>query len=211
MEKAILGKKIGMTQVFDQNGVVTPVTVVLAGPCTVVQKKSMDKDGYDAVVVGFEETKEKNKNKPEMGLFKKANVQPKRYLREFRLADTGSLEVGGEINCTIFKEGDMVDVTGISKGHGFTGSIKRWNARRLKMSHGTGPVHRHVGSLGATSTPGRVFKNRKMAGQYGVDKTTNLNLKVVKVDQDKNVIFIKGSIPGNKNSLVSIRSAVKTQ
>ncbi len=209
MEKAILAKKIGMTQVFDQDGKVTPVTVVLAGPCTVVQKKTVDKDGYDAVVVAFMEAKEKRKNKPELGLFKKANVAPKKYLREFRLEDMSSLEVGSEINCGIFKEGDMVDVTGISKGHGFSGMIKRWNARRLRMSHGTGPVHRQVGSMGANSTPSRVFKNRRMPGQFGVDKVTNLNLKVVKVDLDKNVLLIKGSVPGNKNSLVSIRSAVK--
>jgi len=211
MEKAILGKKIGMTQVFDQNGIVTPVTVVLAGPCTIVQRKTVDKDGYDAVVVAFEEAKEKSKNKPELGLFKKVNVEPKKHLKEFRLDDFADLQVGSEINCSVFKEGDMVDVTGISKGHGFSGNIKRWNGRRLRMTHGTGPVHRQVGSVGANSTPSRVFKNHKMPGQFGVDQTTNLNLKVVKVDADKNVILVKGSIPGNKNSLVSIRSAVKAK
>ncbi|NCB48276.1 MAG: 50S ribosomal protein L3 [Clostridia bacterium] len=211
MEKAILGKKIGMTQVFDQNGIVTPVTVILAGPCTVVQKKTVDKDGYDALVVAFEEAKEKNKSKPELGLFKKTNVSPKKYLREYKLDNFAELEVGSEIKCSVFKEGDVVDVTGTSKGHGFSGNIKRWNGRRLKMTHGTGPVHRQAGPSGANSTPSRVFKNHKMPGQFGVDKTTNLNLKVVKVDEDKNVLLIQGSIPGNKNGLVSIRSAVKTQ
>ncbi len=211
MEKAILGKKIGMTQVFDQNGIVTPVTVILAGPCTVVQKKTVDKDGYNALVVAFEESKENRKNKPELGLFKKANVTPKKYLREYKLDNFDEIEVGSEIKCSVFKEGDVVDVTGTSKGHGFSGNIKRWNARRLKMTHGTGPVHREVGSTGANSSPSRVFKNHKMPGQFGVDKTTNINLKVVKVDEDKNVILVQGSIPGSKNGLVSIRSAVKTQ
>jgi large subunit ribosomal protein L3 len=211
MEKAILGKKIGMTQVFDENGRVTPVTVILAGPCTVVQKKTVDKDGYESVVVAFEDAKEKSKNKSELGLFKKANVKPKKFLKELKLDDASKLEVGNEIKCSMFKEGDMVDVTGISKGHGFSGNIKRWNAQRLKMTHGTGPVHREVGSLSANSTPSRVFKNHKMPGEFGVDQVTNLNLKVVKVDEDKNVLLIKGSIPGNKNSLVSIHSAVKTQ
>ena len=187
MEKAILGKKIGMTQVFDQNGIVTPVTVILAGPCTVVQKKTVDKDGYNALVVAFEESKENRKNKPELGLFKKANVTPKKYLREYKLDNVDEIEVGSEIKCSVFKEGDVVDVTGTSKGHGFSGNIKRWNARRLKMTHGTGPVHREVGSTGANSSPSRVFKNHKMPGQFGVDKTTNINLKVVKVDEDKNV------------------------
>jgi len=211
MEKAILGKKIGMTQVFDQNGIVTPVTVILAGPCTVVQKKTVDKDGYNALVVAFEESKENRKNKPELGLFKKANVTPKKYLKEYKLDNFDEIEVGSEIKCSVFKEGDVVDVTGTSKGHGFSGNIKRWNARRLKMTHGTGPVHREVGSTGANSSPSRVFKNHKMPGQFGVDKTTNINLKVVKVDEDKNVILVQGSIPGSKNGLVSIRSAVKTQ
>ena len=209
MEKAILGKKLGMTQVFDLDGKVTPVTVILAGPCTVVQKKTVDKDGYDAVVVGFGEAKEKSKNKPELGLFKKANVEVKKYLKEFKLNNFAELEVGNEIKCSVFNEGDLVDVTGTTKGHGFSGNIKRWNAHRLKMTHGTGPVHREVGSLSANSTPNRVFKNHKMPGQYGNEQVTKQNLKVVKVDEERNLILVKGSIPGSKDSLVSICSAKK--
>lgn len=209
MEKAILGKKLGMTQVFDLDGKVTPVTVILAGPCTVVQKKTVDKDGYDAVVVGFGEAKEKSKNKPEMGLFKKANVDVKKYLREFRLSDTSNLEVGNEIKCSVFAEGDLVDVTGTSKGHGFSGVIKRWNARRLRMSHGTGPVHREVGGLSGSSTPSRVFKNRKMPGQFGNDRVTKQNLKVVKIDEERNLMLVKGSVPGSKDGLVFICNAKK--
>ena len=209
MEKAILGKKLGMTQVFDLDGKVTPVTVILAGPCTVVQKKTVDKDGYDAVVVAFGEAKEKSKNKPELGLFKKANVEVKKYLKEFKLDNFAELEVGNEIKCSVFNEGDLVDVTGTTKGHGFSGTIKRWNAHRLKMTHGTGPVHREVGSLSANSTPSRVFKNRHMPGQYGNEQVTKQNLKVVKVDEERNLILVKGSIPGSKDGLVSICSAKK--
>ena len=209
MKKAILGKKLGMTQVFDLDGKVTPVTVILAGPCTVVQKKTVDKDGYDAVVVGFGEAKEKSKNKPELGLFKKANVEVKKYLKEFKLDNFAELQVGSEIKCNVFAEGDLVDVTGTTKGHGFSGTIKRWNAHRLKMTHGTGPVHREVGSLSANSTPSRVFKNHHMPGQYGNEQVTKQNLKVVKVDEERNLILVKGSIPGSKDSLVSICSAKK--
>ena len=209
MKKAILGKKLGMTQVFDLDGKVTPVTVILAGPCTVVQKKTVDKDGYDAVVVAFGEAKEKSKNKPELGLFKKANVEVKKYLKEFKLDNFAELEVGNEIKCSVFNEGDLVDVTGTTKGHGFSGTIKRWNAHRLKMTHGTGPVHREVGSLSANSTPSRVFKNHHMPGQYGNEQVTKQNLKVVKVDEERNLILVKGSVPGNKDGLVSICSAKK--
>ena len=209
MKKAILGKKLGMTQVFDLDGKVTPVTVILAGPCTVVQKKTVDKDGYDAVVVGFGETKEKSKNKPELGLFKKAQVEVKKYLKEFKLDNFAELQVGSEIKCNVFAEGDLVDVTGTTKGHGFSGTIKRWNAHRLKMTHGTGPVHREVGSLSANSTPSRVFKNHHMPGQYGNEQVTKQNLKVVKVDEERNLILVKGSVPGNKDGLVSICSAKK--
>lgn len=211
MEKAILGKKLGMTQVFDLDGTVTPVTVILAGPCTVVQKKTVDKDGYNALVVGFEQAKEKTKNKAEMGLFKKAKVEAKKYLKEFKLDNFDAYQVGSEIKCGTFKENDIVDVTGTTKGHGFSGNIKRWNAQRLKMTHGTGPVHREVGSLSANSTPSRVFKNHKMPGQYGNEQVTKQNLKVVKVDEERNLILVKGSIPGNKNSLVSICSAKKSK
>jgi len=209
MKKAILGKKLGMTQVFDLDGKVTPVTVILAGPCTVVQKKTVDKDGYDAVVVGFGEAKEKSKNKPELGLFKKAQVEVKKYLKEFKLDNYADLQVGSEIKCNVFAEGDLVDVTGTTKGHGFSGTIKRWNAHRLKMTHGTGPVHREVGSLSANSTPSRVFKNHHMPGQYGNEQVTKQNLKVVKVDEERNLILVKGSVPGNKDGLVSICSAKK--
>lgn len=209
MSKAILGKKLGMTQVFDLDGKVIPVTVILAGPCTVVQKKTVDKDGYNAVVVAFGETKEKLKNKPEMGLFKKANVEAKKYLRELKVDNYDELNVGSEIKCNVFAEGELVDVTGTTKGHGFSGTIKRWNARRLKMSHGTGPVHRSVGGLSANSTPSRVFKNHKMPGQFGNDRVTKQNLKVVKVDEERNLIMVKGSVPGHKDGLVSICSAKK--
>ncbi len=209
MEKAILGTKLGMTQVFDSTGKVTPVTVIEAGPCTVVQKKTVDKDGYDAVVVAFGKVRENLKNKPEMGLFKKAGVDAKRYLREFKLDGMDALQVGSEIRCSVLEEGEYVDVTGTTKGHGFSGIIKRWNARRLRMSHGTGPVHREVGGLSANSTPSRVFKNRKMPGQFGGDRVTKQNLKVVKIDEEKNVVMVKGSVPGAKGSLVIIQSAKK--
>ena len=209
MEKALLGKKLGMTQVFDKDGKVTPVTVIEAGPCTVVQKKTVDKDGYDAVVLAFGEIRENLKNKPELGLFKKAGVGAKRYLREFKLDNYSELNVGSEIACSILTEGELVDVTGTTKGHGFSGIIKRWNGRRLRMSHGTGPVHREVGGLSANSTPSRVFKNRKMPGQFGGDRVTKQNLKVVKIDAEKNVVMVKGSVPGAKGSLVIIQSAKK--
>ena len=211
MEKAILGTKLGMTQVFNNDGTVTPVTVILAGPCTVVQKKTVDKDGYDAVVVAFGETKERLKNKPQMGLFKKAKVEAKKHLREFRFADCSKYAVGDEIKCSTFVEGEFVDVTGTTKGHGFSGIIKRWNARRLRMSHGTGPVHREVGGLSANSTPSHVFKNRKMPGQFGGDQVTKQNLKVVKVDEERNLLLVKGGVPGAKNSLVVVKSAVKAK
>ena len=211
MSKAILGKKLGMTQVFDLDGRVTPVTVIEAGPCVVVQKKTLDKDGYEAVVVAFGNAKEKSKNKPELGVFKKTQVEVKKYLREINPDNYNELEVGSEIKCNVFSEGDLVDVTGTSKGHGFSGTIKRWNARRLKMSHGTGPVHRSVGGLSANSTPSRVFKNHKMPGQFGNDRVTKQNLKVVKVDEERNLIMVKGSVPGHKDGLVSIVSAKKVQ
>ena len=209
MEKALLGTKLGMTQVFDQSGKVTPVTVIEAGPCTVVQKKTVDKDGYNAVVLAFGKVRENLKNKPELGLFKKAHVEAKKYLREFQLDGYDTLEVGNEIKCSVLAEGELVDVTGTSKGHGFSGIIKRWNARRLRMSHGTGPVHREVGGLSANSTPSRVFKNRKMPGQFGGDRVTKQNLKVVKIDEEKNIVMVKGSVPGAKGSLVIMQSAKK--
>ena len=209
MKKSILGKKLGMTQVFTTSGMVIPVTVVEAGPCTVIQKKTQEKDGYEAVVVGFGEQKEKIVNKPQAGVFKKAGVSAKKYLREIQPDNYAELEVGATITCDVFSEGDLVDVTGITKGHGFTGNIKRHNAHRLKMTHGTGPVHREVGSMSANSTPSRVFKNKLMPGHYGDEQVTIQNLEIVKVDKERNVLLIKGAVPGNKNGLVTVTTAVK--
>lgn len=209
MKKAILGKKLGMTQVFTTSGMVIPVTVVEAGPCTVIQKKTQEKDGYDAVVVGFGEQKDKLVNKPQAGVFKKAGVSAKKYLREIQPDNMDELEVGSTIGCDVFSEGDIVDVMGITKGHGFTGNIKRHNAHRLKMTHGTGPVHREVGSMSANSTPSRVFKNKLMPGHYGDEQVTIQNLQIVKVDKERNVLLIKGAIPGSKNALVTVTTAVK--
>lgn len=209
MKKAILGKKLGMTQVFTPNGLVVPVTVIEAGPCYVLQKKTVEKDGYDAVQVGFGDIRESLLNKPQAGLFKKAGVEAKRYVRELKLDNSAELEVGSTISCTVFTAGDKVDVSGVSKGHGFTGNIKRWNGSRLKMSHGTGPCHRPVGSMGACSTPSRVMKNKKMPGQYGNDNTTIQNLEIVKVDEVRNVILVKGAVPGARGGLVCIKEAVK--
>lgn len=209
MNKAIIGKKLGMTQVFTPNGLVIPVTVVEAGPVTVVRKKSAEKEGYDAVVVAFEQVREKLVNKPEMGVFKKADVAPHRTLKELRFENSNDYEIGSVIKCDIFNENDMVDVSGTTRGRGFTGNIQRWNAHRLKMTHGTGPVHREVGSLSANSTPSRVFKNKRMPGQYGHENVTIQNLEVVKVDAERNILLIKGCIPGPRGSLVVIKQAVK--
>ena len=209
MKKAILGKKLGMTQVFTADGVVIPVTVVEAGPCFVIQNTTIDKDGYESLVVAFDEKREKLVNKPDAGQFKKAGVTPKRFVKEIDVDAYNDLNVGSEIKCSVFDEGEKVDVTGITRGRGFTGVIQRWNNARLKMSHGTGPVHREVGSMGANSTPSRVFKLKKMPGQYGNEQVTIQNLQVVKVDEARNVLLIKGAIPGNRNGLVLIKSAVK--
>ncbi len=209
MEKAIIGRKIGMTQVFADDGRVEPVTVIEAGPCYVTQIKTQDKDGYNSVQVAFGDIKAKNVNKPVAGTFKKAGVEPKRVLKEFKYDDISKFSLGQEIKADMFSEGDLVDVSGITKGHGFTGVIKRWNQQRLKMTHGVGPVHREVGSMGANSTPSRVFKGKKMPGQYGNEAVTVQNLKVVRVDADRNLILVKGAIPGPKKSIVTIKSAVK--
>lgn len=209
MEKAIIGTKIGMTQVFDDDGRVEPVTVVLAGPCFVTQIKTTEKDGYNAVQLGYGDIKAKNVNKCLTGAFKKAGVEPKRVLKEFKYDDVSKFAVGQEIKADMFNEGDVVDVAGITKGHGFTGVIKRWNQQRLKMTHGVGPVHREVGSMGSRTTPGRVFKNKKMPGHYGHEAVTVQNLKIVRVDAERNLILIKGSIPGPKKSIVTIKSAAK--
>jgi len=208
MKSAILGKKIGMSQIFTANGQVVPVTVVEAGPCVVSQIKTNDKDGYEAVQLAFSDIKEKKLTKAEAGHLKKANVAPKKYLKEFKISAEG-LSLGSEIKCDVFKVGELVDVSGFTKGHGFSGVIKRWNAHRLPMSHGAGPVHREPGSLSANSTPSRVFKNRKLPGQYGNEKVTIQNLEIAKVDIERNLLLIKGAIPGAKGSVVTISSAVK--
>ena len=209
MQKAIIGKKVGMTQIFTAEGKVIPVTVVEAGPCVVTQKKTVETDGYEAVQLGYGEIAEKKLSNPEAGHLKKAGVAAKKHLKEFRLEDCAALNVGDEVKADIFAAGEKVDVTGITKGRGYTGAIKRWNHHTLCSTHGVGPIHREVGSMGANSTPSRVFKNKKMAGQYGNEQVTVLNLKVVKIDAEKNLIAVKGAIPGAKNGIVFIRDSVK--
>ena len=209
MNKAIIGRKLGMTQVFSADGKVIPVTVVEAGPCPVVQLKTVEKDGYQAVKLGFDEVKEGDLNKPELGQFKKAGVAPQKVLKEFRLQDVAAYEIGKTVTVDTFAAGDKVDVVGTTKGHGFSGVIKRWNQQRLKMTHGVGPVHREVGSMGPISSPSRVMPGKNLPGHYGVEQVTVLNLSVVKVDTEKNVILVKGAVPGAKNSVVYLRNAVK--
>lgn len=209
MEKAIIGKKIGMTQIFDENGKVIPVTVVEAGPCVITQKKTIENDGYEAVQVGFGDVKVNKLNKPMKGHFAKNDVAPKKTLKEFRLEDCSALNVGDIIKADAFETGEIVDVKGTSKGHGTAGAIKRWNFSRLRESHGTGPNARHQGSLGACSSPSRVFKGRKMAGHYGHETVTVQNLTVAKVDAENNLIAIKGAVPGPKGGIVVIADAVK--
>ena len=209
MKKGLIGKKIGMTQIFDEAGNAVPVTVVEAGPCVITQKKAMENDGYEAVQVGFGDVKVSRVNKPMKGHFDKNNVAPKKTLKEFRLEDISALNVGDVLKADTFAAGDIVDVKGTSKGHGTAGAIKRWNFARLRMSHGTGPNHRHAGSLGACSSPSRVFKGKKMAGHYGHETVTIQNLKIVKVDVENNLIAIKGAIPGPKGGIVVIADAVK--
>ena len=209
MNKAIIARKIGMTQVFSQDGKVIPVTVVEAGPCPVIQIKTPERDGYGAVKMGFSEVSEKRLNKPELGQFKKAGVKPHKYMKEFRLSDISGYEVGKTVMLDTFKEGDKVDVSGLTRGRGYTGVIQRWNQHRLKETHGVGPVHREVGSMGANSTPSRVFKNKNMPGHYGHEKVTIQNLEVVKVDTARNVLLIKGAIPGPKGSIVTVTDTVK--
>ncbi len=208
MKKAIMGKKIGMTQIFDENGKVIPVTVIEAGPCVVLQKKTMENDGYEAIQVGFGDIREKLVNKPMKGIFSKAGVAVKRFVREFRLEDVSQYEVGNEIKADLFQVGEKVDVTGTSKGKGFQGTIKRWNAHRGPMTHGS-KFHRAVGSMGASSDPSRTFKNKRMPGQMGRVKSTVLNLEVVKIMPEKNAILIKGAIPGPNKGMVIIRNSVK--
>lgn len=209
MKKAIIGRKLGMTQIFDEVGNMIPVTVIEAGPCPVVQKKTSETDGYEAVQLGFEDKRESRVNKPLKGHFAKAGVPTKRHLKEFRLDDISSLEAGSVITADTFAAGEKVDVTGITKGRGYTGAVKRWGSKTLRMTHGTGPIHREVGSMGANSSPSRVFKNKKMAGQYGNEQVTVQNLAVVKVDAEKNLIAVKGAVPGARGGIVFIRDSVK--
>ena len=209
MKKGLIGKKIGMTQIFDENGKVIPVTVVEAGPCVITQKKTIENDGYEAVQVGFGDVKVNKLNKPMKGHFAKNDVAPKKTLKEFRLEDCSALNVGDIIKADAFEAGEIVDVKGTSKGHGTAGAIKRWNFSRRRESHGTGPNARHQGSLGACSSPSRVFKGRKMAGHYGHETVTVQNLTVAKVDAENNLIAIKGAVPGPKGGIVVIADAVK--
>ena len=208
MQKAILGKKIGMTQIFTEDGVVIPVTVIEAGPVSVVQKKTVENDGYNAIQVGYVDAKDKALNKPEKGHLAKANVSGKKVLKEFRLEDDSAYNVGDEIKADIFQEGDKIDVTGISKGHGYAGTVKRWGTHRGPMTHGSG-YHRGVGSMGACSTPSRVMKNKRLPGHMGVEQVTVQNLDVVKVDAEKNIILVKGAVPGPKGGVVTIKNSVK--
>ena len=208
MKKALIGKKVGMTQIFDENGVVIPVTVIEAGPCVVAQVKTLEKDGYEAIQLGFGEVKEKKVNKPEKGHFTKANIKPLKHLREFKLDSIEGIKVGDELKVDIFAVGDKIDVQGTSKGKGFQGVIKRHGQSRGPMGHGS-MYHRRPGSMGPTSTPGRVFKGKKLPGHMGVQTVTIQNLDVVKVDLDKNVILVKGSVPGTKGALLKIRPSVK--
>ena len=211
MNKAIIGRKVGMTQIFAQDGKMIPVTVVEAGPCPGVQVKTVENDGYSAIKVGFIETSEKALTKPELGQFKKAGVKPHKVLKELRVDNAETYTVGAELKADVFAAGEKVDVSGLTKGHGFTGVIKRWNQHRLKMTHGTGPVHREPGSMGPISAPSRVFKHKHLAGQYGLENVTIQNLEVVKVDLDRNVLLIKGAIPGPKGSVVTIKNSVKSK
>ena len=208
MKKGIIGKKLGMTQIFDQKGNVIPVTLIEAGPCVVAQKKTVENDGYAAVQLAYEDIKKKNVNKAQLGHFAKAGISPKRHLKEFRLDDCSALEAGSVVTVDTFAEGEKVDITGITKGHGYTGAIKRWNLHKLRMTHGVGPVHRQSGSMGVID-PARIFKNKKMAGQYGNEQVTILNLVAVKIDAEKNLIAVKGAVPGAKGGIVFIRDSVK--
>ena len=209
MQKGIIGKKLGMTQLFDESGKVVPVTVIEAGPCTVVQKKTVESDGYQAVQLGFGDIAARKVTKPAKGHFDKADVAPKKTLREFRLADISGLNVGDILKADVFAAGDHIDVVGVSKGKGYAGTIKRWNGHCLRESHGTGPVSRHAGSMGPCSTPSRVFKGKKLPGHLGAERVTIQNLTVVKVDAENNLIAIKGAVPGPKGAVVCISDSVK--
>ena len=208
MKKGIIGKKLGMTQIFDAKGNVIPVTLIEAGPCVVAQTKTVENDGYAAIQLAYEDAKEKHLTKAEAGHLKKAGVSPKRHLKEFRLDDCSAYAVGSVVTVDTFAEGEKVDITGITKGRGFTGCVKRWNHHILRMTHGTGPIHRQPGSMGVID-PARIFKNKKMPGQYGNEQVTILNLVAVKIDAEKNLIAVKGAVPGSKGGIVFIRDSVK--
>ena len=210
MNKGIIGRKVGMTQIFDENGNVIPVTVIEAGPCPVVQVKTVETDGYNAVQLGFGAIKDKKVNKPEKGHFTKVKVAPVKHLREFRLEDVSNVKPGDEIKADIFQAGESVDIQGTTKGKGFQGVIKRHGQHRGPMGHGS-MYHRRPGSMGPTSTPGRVFKGKKLPGHMGVETVTIQNLKVVRVDMDKNVLLVKGSVPGNKGAILKIKDAYKAR
>ena len=208
MKKAIIGKKLGMTQIFDAKGNVIPVTLIEAGPCVVAQKKTIENDGYNAVQLAYADVKVKHVNKAQQGHFKKAGITPKRHLKEFRLEDCSAYEAGSVVTVETFAEGDKVDITGITKGRGYSGCVKRWGHHILRMTHGTGPIHRQPGSMGVID-PARIFKNKKMAGQWGNEQVTILNLEAVKIDAEKNLIAVKGAVPGAKGGIVFIRDSVK--
>ena len=209
MKKALIGKKLGMTQIFDENGLVVPVTAIEAGPCVVAQVKTIENDGYNAIQLGYGDVKENRINRPEKGHFTKANITAKKHLREFRVSDVADVTVGSEVKADVFEAGDKIDVQGTSKGKGFQGVIKRHGQSRGPMGHGS-MYHRRPGSMGSTSTPGRVFKGKKLPGHMGVQTVTIQNLDVVKVDLDKNVILVKGSVPGPKGAILKIRKTVKS-
>ena len=209
MKKGLIGKKIGMTQIFDENGNVIPVTLIECGPCVVAQKKTAENDGYDAIQLGFMDAKAKHMTKPEQGHFAKNGLGLKKHLKEFRYDDCSAYNVGDVITVDTFAAGEKVDVIGMTKGHGYSGVVKRWNCHKLRMTHGVGPVHRQPGSMGANSSPSRIFKNKKMAGQYGNEQITVQNLKIVKIDSEKNLVAVKGAIPGAKGGIVFVRNSVK--
>ena len=209
MNKAIIGRKLGMTQLFTAEGKVIPVTVIEAGPCPVVQVKTLERDGYSSVKLGFDQVDEKVLNKPQAGLFKKIGVPAQKVLKEFRLEGADAMTVGQVVTCDVFQAGDKVDVSGVSKGHGFSGVIKKWNQHRLKETHGVGPVHREPGSMGAISNPSRVFKGKNLPGHWGSENVTVLNLEVVKVDKERNAILVKGAVPGAVKGIVTLRNSVK--
>ena len=209
MVKAIIGKKVGMTQIFDDNGKVVPVTVIEAGPCVVVQKKTDERDGYEAIQLGFQDQVERKLTKPELGHLKKAGTALKKHLKEFKLEDAAALNIGDELKADVFEAGDKVDITGISKGKGFAGVVKRHNAGRTPMSHGGGPVHRHAGSMGSGTDPSRIFKGKIGAGHMGAEQVTVQNLDIVKVDAELNMIAVRGAVPGPKGGIVYLKNTVK--